>query len=66
MRAILTSVTTLLLLSSAALAQTPPVQGAPANTPDNTGDMGSTWWLVAIAVLAVLAVWYFARNRNRT
>jgi LPXTG-motif cell wall-anchored protein len=66
MRAILTSVTTLPLFSSLALAQTPPVQGAPANTPDNTGDIGSTWWLIAIAVLAVLVVWYFARNRNRT
>jgi LPXTG-motif cell wall-anchored protein len=66
MRAILTSVTILTLISSISLAQTPPVQGAPANTPDTTGDIGSTWWLIAIAVLAVLVFWYFARNRNRT
>jgi hypothetical protein len=58
--------TALLTSVSVALAQTPPVEGAPANTPDNTSGIGSYWWLIVLVVLAALAIWYFARNRSRT
>jgi len=67
MPTIVASLATLLLSASAALAQAaPPVEGSPANTPDNTGGIGDYGWLIVIAVLAVLAIWYFTRNRNRT
>lgn len=61
----LTGLIALLTCISAALAQAP-VEGAPANTPNNTSTIGSYWWLIVVVVLAALALWYFAQNRNRT
>ena len=67
MNTIIASLAPLLISASAALAQAaPPVEGAPANTPDTTGGIGDYWWLIVIVVLAVLAIWYFASNRSRT
>jgi|UPI0004B427EE hypothetical protein len=67
MRRIVASLITLLLSASVALAQaSPPVEGAPANTPGVTDDTGSVWWLIVVVVVAVVALWYFARTRNRT
>ena len=67
MRRIVVSLITLLLSASAALAQaSPPVEGAPPNTPGATDGAGNAWWLIVPAVVAALAIWYFARNRNRT
>ena len=67
MHRIVASFASLLISASAVWAQaTPPVEGAPANTPDTTGGIGDYWWLIVLVVLAVLAIWYFARNQNRT
>jgi hypothetical protein len=67
MRRIVAGLITLLLSVSGALAQaSPPVEGAPPNTPGAADGAGNTWWLIVLAVVAVLATWYFARNRNRT
>jgi hypothetical protein len=67
MRRIVAGLMTLLLSASAALAQaSPPVEGSPPNTPGAADGAGNAWWLIVLAVVAVLAIWYFARNRNRT
>jgi LPXTG-motif cell wall-anchored protein len=67
MRRIIVGMVTMLLSASVALAQaSPPVEGAPANTPGATDDTGSAWWLIVVVVVAIAAIWFFARRRNRT
>jgi hypothetical protein len=68
MRRIVAGLITLLLSVSGALAQaSPPVEGAPPNTPGAADGAGNdAWWLIVLVVVAALAIWYFARNRNRT
>jgi len=66
MHMILAGIAMPVLTASAALAQaTPPVEGAPANTPGAADGIGSYWWLIVLVVVAALAIWYFTRNRNR-
>jgi FtsH-binding integral membrane protein len=65
MRRIVLSLIALLLSASAALAQaSAPVEGSPPNTPGAADGAGNAWWLIVL-VVAALAIWYFARNRNR-
>jgi hypothetical protein len=65
MRRIVAGLVTLLLSASAALAQaSAPVEGSPPNTPGAADRAGNAWWLIVL-VAAALAIWYFARNRNR-
>jgi hypothetical protein len=66
MHRIVAGLITLFLSAPAAMAQaTPPVEGAPANTPGSSHGAGSAWWLLALIVVAALVVWYIARYRNR-
>jgi hypothetical protein len=67
MRRIVAGMMALPLSASAALAQaSPPVEGSPPNTPGAADGAGNAWWLIVLVVVAALAIWYFARNRNRT
>jgi LPXTG-motif cell wall-anchored protein len=64
MRATLVGLTAFLLTTSTALAQTTAQTPSPA--PDAaTGGIGDYWWLIVVAVLAALAIWYFTRGRTR-
>ena len=66
----LTALTTFMVLAvSSAWAQTPaPAPGAtpPAGDAGATGDgFADYWWIILLVVIIAVAIWYFARGRNR-
>ncbi|MBQ0823703.1 hypothetical protein HPT29_019710 [Microvirga terrae] len=66
MNRIIAGLVTLFFSATAALAQaSPPVEGAPANTPGAAEGTGSSWWLIVVVVVAIIAIWFVARRRNR-
>jgi hypothetical protein len=52
----------MLLATGAALAQTTGQTPSPA--PEGAGGIGDYWWLIIVAVLIAIAVWYFTQNRK--
>lgn len=58
----------MLFLASAAMAQTTAPAGSPAapaaGAPAAGSGLGSFWWIILV-VLAIAAIWYFMKRRNR-
>jgi uncharacterized protein HemX len=65
----LTALTGFIFLAvSSAWAQTPPA--APGSPP--AGDAAAAgsgladyWWIIVLAIIAAIAIWYFTRSRSR-
>jgi LPXTG-motif cell wall-anchored protein len=59
------------LVASSALAQTTaptapaPTAPGPGATPA-TGSIADWWWVILIVLVAIAAIWYFTKGRNRT
>jgi uncharacterized protein HemX len=72
----LTSLIAFIFLAvSSAWAQTPaPTTPAPGATPGSPpagdaaatgGGIGDYWWLIVLAIIVAVAIWYFTRSRSR-
>lgn len=63
-----TLISFLFLAVSSAWAQTPPATpGAPpaGEAGATTGGIMDYWWVILLVIVAIAAVWYFARSRTR-